>query len=283
MNRADVCRRLDSCNQPHVVQQFHVPFPGYSTFSNMYNELAVYSMWNHFVSYLEMQTASASQYRGQDATTTSITSAQELGKSHSKHPCESKKDSEINPFTGLPRLRVFVDLANGAGFTSRTESPSPVPPCILSSEELYSHSNIQDELSFKEQIWVPSPSLHCFSSSPVTYPATFTNYHSPAPPHWSVSASPSASATTFSAKKCRAQRDAQRKSPSSCSSSSSLCSPCSIWESLSADGDDVLSPSTVSELEDAALATFAPCVGATMTMTMPPHINLEETLGAIFP
>lgn len=53
MTRDSVTGKVDNKNLPHISQHYIVPIPCSYTFSNSNNDLAVYSMWEHFLDFLK--------------------------------------------------------------------------------------------------------------------------------------------------------------------------------------------------------------------------------------
>ena len=97
-----VASKLDVNQQPHVIQDYQVPYPQ----SNQYykHDCALYSMWMHFV----------------DSCVANNTTADAVSAGLKSYECYSAPDIPMNPHTYRMRLPIFMLLskANGVHITA---------------------------------------------------------------------------------------------------------------------------------------------------------------------
>jgi hypothetical protein len=87
-----VASKLDTNRQPHVIQSYNVPPPQDDQFHR--HDLAVYSIWMHFVDFC-LANSESTNFPYPDAA-----------------PCFSAPDFPVNSYTKLPRLPVFRVLSS---------------------------------------------------------------------------------------------------------------------------------------------------------------------------
>lgn len=114
MDTEDVSKNLDSFHQPHVCQQYEVP-PSFSVGLNMnpsIHDQAVFSMWNHFADFCASESLNA-EHNGKYRTISPDSVKYTSDSSSLAYAQGAAAADPINPCTGLPRLRIFVDLSRG--------------------------------------------------------------------------------------------------------------------------------------------------------------------------
>eukprot|EP01038_Epipyxis_sp_PR26KG_P008127 gene8127-11005_t len=132
MSYNQLCGRLDSQGQPHVVQEYHVPY--YQNDIYMVHDRGLYSLWMHFVD--QCQALTQDQQILATHGYSEIDSKLHTYGMHEPLASLSAPDEDLNHYTKQPRLQVFKELSRRLVDSNRIcTDPTTIRAKIMEKEE----------------------------------------------------------------------------------------------------------------------------------------------------